>query len=249
MARTSTNSPQQGTYEEPNIGYDYYGVNQSGSNTAHNGQYSLRAFGPFQTACCQGSGAVQLFTSNTVAAVSNNTIWVVTGYGLNWSGDPMQDVGVGVAGFGLIQIAFYDGSNNVIGTPVDGPHLDTNTAMNTWISCAVTATAPAGVASVGAWALHVGMAGAYGSIFWDDMTITNIGTAAAPPPIMTNQFQAVIVQGNQICFPTISTASYLPQSSDDGSTWANIGSYTPGDGNTDCVFAATHKFYRVQISQ
>ena len=182
-------STQQGSYEEPNLGQDYFGINQSGSNTAHNGAASLRAFGPFQGACCQGSGAVQLLSSNTVAAVSNNTIWVATGYGLNWSGDPLFDEGLSVAGFGLIQIAFYDISNNVIGTPVDGPHLDTNTAVNTWISCAVTATAPAGVVSVGAWALHVGMAGSFGSIFWDDMTIANIGTARILPS--TNYHQSV----------------------------------------------------------
>src|SRR6266403_405837 len=34
-ARTATNSPQQGTYEDSATGYDYVGVNQSGTtNTA-----------------------------------------------------------------------------------------------------------------------------------------------------------------------------------------------------------------------
>jgi hypothetical protein len=86
-------------------------------------------------------------------------------------------------------------------------------------------------------------------MFFDDMSITNIGVAPPPPPIVTNQFQAVVQKGNQICFPTISTASYLPQSSDDGSSWSNIASPAPGDGLTDCVFSVSHKFYRVYVLQ
>jgi len=249
-ARTSTNSPQQGTYEDASTGYDFMGVNQSGStNTARSGGASLRTFGPFPNVCCVGSGASQLLSSNAVPAVSNNTIWVVSGYGFNWSGDPMQDFGIGVVGFGLIQIAFYDVTNALIGAAIDGPHLDTGTVQNAWISCSVTGTAPPGTVSVGAWALHVGMSGALGSMFWDDMSITNTGTALPPPPIVTNLVDAAIVGGNQACWPTVVNASYQPQFSDDNVSWTSIGTLLPGDGNTNCVFGFKHKFYRVIQSQ
>jgi hypothetical protein len=253
VARTGTNSPQSGSYEESSEGYDYVGINNSGSaTTAHTGGYALRAFGPFTNGCCLGSGAFQVISSNTVAAVSNNTIWVLSGYVLNWSGDQMSFDNVGLTGFGLLQIAFLDTNGVAIGTPQDGTHYDTNLVLDTWTPTSVTATSPAGTVSIAFYALHVGQNGALGSAFFDDLSITNTGVAPPPPPpppVVTNQFQAVIQTGNRICFPTISTASYQPQSSDDGSTWANIGLLTPGDGNTDCVFSVTHKFYRVQISQ
>jgi len=249
-ARTATNSPQQGTYEDSATGYDYVGVNQSGTtNTALSGGFSMRVFGPFPNACCAGSGAVQLISSNANAAVSNNTVWVVSGSGYNWSGDPLQNFGIGVTGFGLVQLAFYDVTNTLIGAPYDGPHLDTGTVQNVWISCSVTGTAPPGTVSVGAWALHVGMSGALGSIFWDNMSVTNLGTAPPPPPTVTNQVEATIQVGNQLCWTSIITASYQPQASDDGSTWTNIGALLPGDGNVNCAFGTSHKFYRVLQSQ
>jgi len=252
VSRTVTNAPQSGTYEESSFGYDYVGINSSGfTNTAHSGGAALRAFGPFPGACCVGSGAYQILSSNTVAAVSNGTIWVLSGFVLNWSQDPMVDAGIGVTGFGLLQIAWLDATNGLIGSQ-DGFHWDTNTVQDVWHPTSVIATSPVGTASLQFFALHVGMAEALGSMFFDDLSITNIGVAPPPPPpppVVTNQFQAVIQTGNQICFPTISTASYQPQSSDDGSTWTNIGLLAPGDGLTDCVFAAPHKFYRVQISQ
>jgi hypothetical protein len=251
VARTVTNGPQAGTYEDAATGYDYVGINNSGSaTTARNGVASLRTFGPFPATCCTGSGAVQMISSNQNAAVSNNTVWVVSGYGLNWSGDPLADVGLaGTTGFGTLQVAFYDVTNALIGTATDSQHLDTNTVVDVWTNVSASAIAPPGTVSVAAWALHVGMSGALGSVFWDDITLTNAGTGAPPPPIVTNQFQAVILKGNQVCFATSSNASYQAQSSDDGSTWTNVNLLTPGDGLTDCVFAVTHKFYRVQISQ
>jgi hypothetical protein len=185
----------------------------------------------------------------TGASVSNNTRWVATGFGLNWSGDPMQSLVIGSVGFGLMQIAFYDGTNGLIGTPIDGPHITNGTPVDTWISCVVTADAPPGTVSVGLWGLHVGMAGAVGSIFWDDMTLVNIGTAPPPPPIITNDLQVVIQAGNQLCWTSVVTASYQPQASDDNSTWTNIGSLLPGDGNVNCAFGTSHKFYRVLLSQ
>lgn len=248
VARTLTNAPQQGSYEDNTLdASDFFGINQSGSNTAHSGASSLRTFGPFGTNLL-GSGAVQLISSNQNPAVSNNTRWVVSGYGLNWSGDPMTAATLGATGFGTLQVAFYDASNTEI-VATDSGHITNGAPLNTWISCTATATAPPGTVSVAAWALHVGEAGEAGSTFWDDITLVTTGVAPPPPPVVTNQFQAVIAKGNQLCFFTSSNASYQAQSSDDGSTWSNATSLTPGDGLTDCVFAVTHKFYRVQISQ
>jgi len=245
--RTGTNSPASGIYWDPSDSYEYLGVNNSGSTlTAHTGGFSSRAIGPFTNLCCGASGIYQEITNSTSQAVSNGQIWAVSGYGLNWSGDPMQDVGPSRVGFGTLQVGFLvvqGGNTNLITT--DSAHLDTNTVFDTWTSCTVTATAPPGTIAVRAYALHVGMNGAFGSIFWDDLTLAYVGLAPPPPPIETNQFQAVIQTGNQICWPTVGFASYQPQYSDDNSTWINIGAQMPGDGTTNCVFAISHKFYRV----
>jgi hypothetical protein len=228
--------------------YDYVGINQSGfTNTAHGG-FALRAFGPFTNGCCQGSVAFRILSSNTVAAVSNNTIWQLNGFIMDWSGDPILNNGLGVVGFGLLQIVFLDGSGNAIGTK-DGPHFDTNLVLNAWTPTSVTATSPAGTASIEFFALHVGMNAALGSLFFDDLSITNTGVAPPPPPpppTVTNQFQAVIQVGNQVCWPTVSNTSYQAQSSDDNVLWTDFGPRTPGDGTTNCTFGFTHKFYRVQ---
>jgi hypothetical protein len=248
VARTGTNSPQQGTYEETSVAYDYVGINNSGSAaTAHSGGFALRAFGPFTNMCCVGSGAYQILSSNTVAAVSNNTIWQLSGFIMDWSGDPILNNGLGVVGFGLLQIVFQDGNGASLSSQ-DGPHYDTNLVLNAWTPTSVTATSPAGTARIQFYALHVGMNAALGSLFFDDLSITNLGVAPPPPPpppIVTNQFQAVIQTGNQVCWSTISNASYQAQSSDDNATWTGIGSPIPGDGTTNCTFGASHKFYRV----
>jgi hypothetical protein len=246
VTRDSTAAPTNGEYEETSIDYDYIGLNDSASNTAHSGTYALRCFGPFQTGSAVGSGAYQIITSNQVAAISNDTIWVLNGYGLNWSGDYMQDTPLATVNYGQIQIVFAGTNGIAIAGENGGPELGTNTAVNTWISCSVTAQAPRGTAQIQIFALHVGQAGALGSIFWDDLSLTNIGVGAPPPPLVTNYYDAAIQSGNQICWPTVSTASYQPQYSDNNSTWVNIGSLLPGDGTTSCVFGFSHKFYRVE---
>lgn len=253
-ARTATNGPQQGTYEELTIGYDFFGINQSKSNgipttTSHGGLYSLRTFGTFTNQCCGGSGAGQIISSNTVAAISNNTIWVLSGFVLNWSGDPLSDSLAGIQNFGCLQIVFLDTNNVFLGSQ-DGTHWGTNNAtLDVWQPTSVTATSPAGTAAIEFIAEHVGQSGALGSLFFDDLSVTNTGVAPPPPPpppVVTNQFQAVIQVGNQVCWPTVNNTSYQAQSSDDNVTWTDFGTRTPGDGTTNCAFGVTHKFYRVQ---
>jgi hypothetical protein len=248
VSRDATNAPQQGEYEDTATSYDFVGVNATASNTAHSGTYALRCFGPFQSGSAVGSGAYQLIMSNSVPAISNNTIWVLNGYGLNWSGDQMQDTPLASVNYGQLQILFVGTNGNVLNeNQAYGPELGTNTAVNTWISCSVTGQAPPrGTAGIEVFALHVGQAGALGSIFWDDLSLTNIGVGAPPPPTVTNFYNASLETGNQICWSTVTTASYQPQYSDDNVNWTNLGSLVPGDGTTDCTFSLPHKFYRVE---
>jgi len=247
--RTGTNSPSSGTYTEADFGYTYPGINNSGSaTTAHTGSFAARLFGPFSNFCCTASGLFQTITNSINQAVSNNQVWVFSGYGLNWSGDPLASFGAD-ANFGLIQIQFLDAGGAPLGT-TDGPHLGTDTPVDTWISCTVTATAPAGTAQVTFFVLHVGMTGALGSIFWDDLSVTNIGVTPPPPPPPPLE-PAGIRAGVQVCWPTVVNTSYQPQYSDDNVVWVNIiatnaaQQLLPGDGTTNCIFSTSHKFYRV----
>jgi len=246
-SRCSTNSPETGSYEDFTP-YDYNGIQSSGStNTAHGGGYALRAFGTFTNACCVGSGAYQIITPSQNAGVSNGAIWVFSGYLMNWSGDQMQDFGAGVTQFGQIQILYQKTNGTTLGGGTyEGPQIGTNAAPDTWISCSVTGQAPVGTEQMALYCLHVGMAGAVGSVFFDDLSVTNIGVGATPVGNLTNQYQAAIQSGNQLCWPTTSYASYQPQYSDDNVNWTSIGSLLPGDGTTNCAFATNHKFYRVE---
>jgi hypothetical protein len=246
--RTGTNSPASGTYLDPDFGHVYSGINSSASpTTARSGAFSGRVFGPFDLLCCGKSSLSYTHTSG----VAVRQIWVLKGYGLNWSGDPLTNED-GFAtidqNFGLLQIEFLDAASNII-TTVDGPHLLADTPLDTWISCSVTGTAPFGTTQIRFLAAHVGKQGALGSIFWDDLSITNIGLAPLPtrPPLEPAGIQA----GVQVCWPTVVGTSYQPQYSDDNSNWVNIipasaaQQMLPGDGTTNCIFSAAHKFYRV----
>ncbi|HUJ09336.1 MAG TPA: hypothetical protein VL171_04860 [Verrucomicrobiae bacterium] len=252
--RTSTNSPALVDYEDPDYFYVYPGISNSAAPiTAHTGAFSARAFGPFDATCCGKAGLYQMITNTLSSPVTNNQIWVMSGYGLNWSGDPLNSMDplVGDGGnFGLIQIEFFDPAGNALGDPVDGPHLGTNTTLDTWISCSVTGVAPFGTSQIRFYVAHVGMSGALGSIFWDDVSITNVGYVAPPtrPPLEPAAIQA----GVQVCWPTVVNTSYQPQYSDDNVNWANIIPSTaaqqllPGDGTSNCVFSTSHKYYRVR---
>ena len=252
--RTGTNGPSSGTYTEADFGYTYPGVNNSGSaTTARTGSFAARLFGPFSNFCCTASGVLQVITNSSSQAVSNNQIWVFSGYGLNWSGDPMMSLGGASQNFGVIQIQFLDTNGAPLAVATDGPHLGTGTPMDTWISCSVTATAPPETSQVVFFALHVGMTGALGSIFWDDMSVTNIGFGPPPPPPPPPAplEPAGIRAGVQVCWPTVVNTSYQPQYSDDNVLWVNIiatnfaQQLLPGDGTTNCIFSVSHKFYRV----
>jgi hypothetical protein len=249
--RTATNSPALVDYQDPDFFYVYPGLSNSASPiTAHAGAFSARVFGPFDVTCCGKASLFQSITNTLSSPVTNNQIWVMSGFGLNWSGDPLSsEVGVGDGeNFGLIQIEFLNAGGISLAT-VDGPHLLTNTTVDSWISCSVTGTAPFGSTQIRFHAAHVGRSGALGSIFWDDISVTNIGFAATPtrPPLDPAAIQA----GNQICWSTVVGTSYQPQYSDDNVNWLNVIPGTaaqqllPGDGTQNCIFSTNHKFYRV----
>jgi hypothetical protein len=214
--RTSTNAPQ--------------GLAQSGSSiTARNGSgYSLQCYGPWGG--WGASGAYQTVTNGVAAGQT----WILSGYGLNWSGDPMSNTTVLAQGFAIIQLKFQNAAGADLWS-MDGPHLDprsNNVPVDTWISCSVTGTAPAGTAKVLAYAMHVGFGANAGSIFWDDLTL--VSTSVATP---TNYCYATIAGGNQVCWPTTAGRSYQPQysGSPSGPVWTNLGGEVAGDGNTNCV--------------
>lgn len=225
------------------------------SETAHSGAYSLQCSGP---SVLNGDGSVGAsFAQQFITTgVTNGQVWVLNGWGLTPSCDEMSDTPISFASFGALQIQFYDatGTNAVGGaitsTPLYAPNDPTagHVGMNPdqWYSCTVTATAPSGASQVAFNAMHIGDENELGSIYWDDLSVANLGVPPPPPPSATNQFQAAIQSGNEICWATVAFASYQAQYSDDNVNWTNIGSLLPGDGTSNCVFATVHKYYRVQ---
>jgi hypothetical protein len=123
------------------------------------GAYSLKMFGPFNPAP-GASGAYQ-----NLAGASPGQTWRLTGFALNWSGDPMTQAG----GYGVAQLIFLDAGNNQL--QVNGSqHFDPTTQQDAWQYFQVTATAPAGTTAVRVQLLHVGQAGISGSVWWDSVS-------------------------------------------------------------------------------
>ncbi len=253
--RTMTNSPVGGTYQDPDYWFlhSYSGINSSAAPiTALSGKFSARIIGPFEPAAPTLASLFQVVTNQVGQLVSNTQVWVINGYGLNWSGDPLTNID-GVLeseNFGILQLEFFNAAGVSLGTsPDSSPKILTNTLLDTWISCSATGTAPLGTTYIRAHAAHVGKQGALGSVFWDDIDVTNIGFATPPTPVPLEP--AGIQLGVQVCWPTLVDSSYQPQYSDDNATWVNIISSNaaqqllPGDGLTNCTFSTIHKFYRV----
>jgi len=250
--RTGTNSPAAGQFEDPDWSHISPGINNSGStNTARTGGFSARVFGPFANLCCQKVSVAQVITNAGLHPVLPSQIWVMKGFGLNWSGDPLYIPDPAIPegqNFGLLQIEFFNAAGVSL-LAVDSQHLTTSTVVDTWISCSVTGVAPNGTTYIKFRAAHVGLTGALGSIFWDDLSATNTGVQ--PPPVPVPLEPAAIRTGVQVCWPTVADTSYQPQYSEDNANWVNIiatnaaQQLLPGDGTTNCIFSTSHKFYRV----
>ncbi|HTS19705.1 MAG TPA: hypothetical protein VMP11_19170 [Verrucomicrobiae bacterium] len=224
------------------------------AETAHSGLYALKCYGPQADnpdGGPGGSGAYQTITN----AVYANQVWVLNGYGLTPSSDPMSDNTPLAFSYAQMLIAFYDSTGTNQLSSLGGPELLANnnptnpTPADTWISCSVTAAAPAGAASLRVTVVHVGDSLSSGSIYFDDLSVTNVFSPPPPPPPTTNQFNLAIKSGTEICWPTTTNVSYQPQFSDDNANWTSLQGLTPGDGTTNCVFGFTHKYYRVITSQ
>jgi hypothetical protein len=126
---------------------------------ALSGSYSMKMYGPFN-AGLDASGAYQ----NIPGATAGQT-WRLAGFALNWSGDPMTQTG----GYGVAQLTFLDAGNNPLQT-TESQHFDPTTQLDAWQHFQVTATAPAGTASVQARLLHFGKSGISGSVWWDSVS-------------------------------------------------------------------------------
>ena len=125
--------------------------------TALSGTNSMKIFGPFNATF--GSAGV----SQNLAGASAGQVWGFTGFGLNWSSDPMTSTNA----FGVAQLIFLDAAN----TPIqvnESQHFDATTPLDQWQSFNVTGTAPVGTVAVQALLLHVGKTLLGGSVWWDE---------------------------------------------------------------------------------
>jgi len=207
---------------------------------AHTGAFSMNTFGPFPAVCCDASGAYQDIGGPVVGQT-----YKFYGYVLNWSGAPLV-TSSGITGFAEAQIVFLDAGSTVI-TNVDGVHYgaDVVLPLDQWQAFQVLATAPANAATMRLYVLHVGMSGATGSAWWDDLAVAAVtGT--------TNVIASTSQPGVQIAWPTTQGNSYQVQSTTTMSptNWTNFGPVYPGVGgvktnNTSDVITTPNKFYKV----
>ena len=206
--------------------------------TVHGGNYSLKTYGPFNTyydAC----GVYQ----DVTPLPSVGTTWKLSGYLLNSGSDPLS----GSNGFGVAQIKFLDGSNTEIQTnQTTAFGLDTPLPVDQLTAFQVLTTVPPGAATMRIYLLHVGLAGAGGSVWWDDLTLTQRTG-------VTNVVAATSQSGVQIAWPTQLGSSYQVRTASDlstSTTWSNSGPAVIGSSNTNQVFrpfgADQRSFFRIQ---
>lgn len=164
--------------------------------TAHSGAYAMKTFGPFGTTP-DASGAYQALS----ASAGQN--WRLTGYCLNWQGDPLKGpnsfIGGGESSYGAASLIFLDstgGTGNVL-LAVDGPHYGSQVPfpLNQWQSFEVDATAPAGTATVRAQVSHIGYSANPGSVYWDDLNLY-------PTTGTSNVIAAITQPAVQVSWPT-----------------------------------------------
>ena len=123
------------------------------------GAYSMKMYGPFN-ATLDASGVYQ-----TTSGASAGQIWRLTGFALNWSGDPMTQVG----GYGVAQLIFLNAASNQLQV-TESQHFDQTTQLDAWQYFQVTATAPAGTTFVQTKLMHFGKSGISGSVWWDSVS-------------------------------------------------------------------------------
>jgi hypothetical protein len=217
-------------------------TNDSGFASAHSGSYSLKCFG---STTWDGEGADQICYSNNVSV---GQVWVLSGFGLNPSSDPMTNSSPlgGAQPFGDLILQFH----NAAGAQISGSEVhivNTLSLTGIWQSVSTTGTVPVGTAYIQVYVMELGFGAAAfqsGSVYFDDINLVNLNA-----PIVTNTYHEAIISGNQVCWLTTTNASYQAQFSFNNVTWVNVGSPIPGDGTSNCTFDASGsfggRFYRV----
>lgn len=204
--------------------------------TVHSGAYSLKTYGPFN-GDYDASGAYQDFTGVTVGDT-----WKVSGYALNSSGDPL----VGSNGWGMGQIQFRDFTNGIIQVN-ESAHFGTDTPLpvDQWTAFQAVGTVPVGTVTMRVQVLHVGIPGAGGSVWFDDVTLSKRAGVA-------NIIGATSQSGIQLSWPTTVAANYQVQTTTNllpSTFWSNFGSVIIGSSYSNQVFDAfgssLQRFYRV----
>ena len=204
--------------------------------TVHSGAYSLKTYGPY-SANYDASGAFQDITGVTVGDT-----WKVSGYALNWSGDPL----VGSNGWGMGQIQFLDSTNGII--QVTSPHTLAPIPRCRWIS-----GPPFRRWGRCPWALsrcgfrfsmlgYLAQVAASGSMTLLYLNVQGRQISSGPPAS----------PGIQLSWPTTLAANYQVQTTTNLSPsafWSNFGSGIIGSSCSNQVFDAfgssLQNFYRV----
>jgi hypothetical protein len=217
-------------------------------STVHSGNWSLKCFGSTDWG---GEGADEIIYN---PGVSPGQQWVLSGYGLTTSSDPLTNPVAGTTQpYGTIQLNFllvmittnngvYTTNSAVLTGPFSPPNF-TGAITDEWQFGSVTATAPARANALQVYVMELGYGGfSSGSIFFDDLSVVNLNAT-----IVTNYWQEFIANGNQVCWVSDTNSTWQPQSSVNNSSWVNLGQPLQGDGNTDCVFdtGLSNKYYRV----
>jgi hypothetical protein len=118
-------------------------------------------------------------------AASEGELWEASVFAINWSGDEFNNLA-------LLQLAFLDDSDSVIGAPVE-TFCDTlgnqaclltpqdGAEASDWTQISVSGIAPAGTAKAQILLLHILTDGTpnSGSIFWDDASLRIVPVPAA----------------------------------------------------------------------
>jgi hypothetical protein len=136
-------------------------TNTTSGVTALSGSNSMKVFGPFNPSLSE-AGAYQ-----TISGASAGQTWKLSGFGFNWSGDPMTNT----VAYGMAQLIFLDGANNQLQAN-PSQHFDSTTPLDEWQYFQVTGTTPAGTAAVQARISHFGEGSIAGSVWWDDVSAT-----------------------------------------------------------------------------
>lgn len=209
---------------------------------AHSGAYALNTYGPYPATCCDASGASQDIGGPVVGQT-----YKFYGYVLNWSGAPLMLATTTTVGFAQAQMEFLDAGATIITNIVSIRYgMDVPLPLNQWQAFEVIGTTPANAATMRVFLLHVGMAGATGSAWWDDVAVAPVTGVTN-----TNTVPVTVQPGVQISYPT-PPGTYLQVQSTPSmnpAAWTAFGPETQGLGLTnqisDVIGTSTNKFYKI----